>query len=139
MAYTNEIGKVCGAILAKKLPLGAALGRRMKRPKLGIGALVVALVLLGVSVALAILIFPKINTDVMLPYAIVGYALTPFGVAAALIWARSRDLKFQGNPLYFRLDGQTRIKQVGAVVGISFIPAFLHIWYVASYVREMLS
>ena len=111
----------------------------MTRLKLGNSALFLALALLAASVALAILIIPKINTDVMLPYAIVGYVLTPFGVAAALIWARSRELKLQGNPLYLRLDGQTRIKQVGIIVGLSFIPAVVHIWYMATYVTETLS
>jgi hypothetical protein len=112
----------------------------MDRLKLGNSALFLALALLAASVALAILILLSgIDTAAMLPYAIVGYVLTPFGVAATLIWARSRDLKLQGNTLYLRLDGQTRIKQVGIAVGLSFIPAVVHIWYIAGYVAATLS
>jgi hypothetical protein len=111
----------------------------MDRLRLGNSALFLALALLAASVALAILIQPRIETAAMLPYAIVGYVLTPFGVAATLIWARSRDLKLQGNTLYLRLDGQTRIKQVGIAVGLSFIPAVVHIWYIAGYVAATLS
>jgi len=115
------------------------LGDKVNRPKLGILAIVFAVALLLASTALAMIILPRINTDVMLPYAVVGYVLTPFGAAAALIRARSRDLKLQANPLYLRLDGQTRIKQVGAVLGLSFIPAFVHIWYMAGYVTANLT
>jgi hypothetical protein len=111
----------------------------VSRPKLKPWALLFAVALLVTSVGLAILILPKINTDVMLPYAIVGYVLTPFAIAAALMWARSQDLKLQGNPLYFRLDGQALIKKIGILVGISFLPAFIHIWYIASFVSSWLS
>lgn len=111
----------------------------MTRPRLKPWALVFAIALLVASVALAILIVPRIDTDVMLPYAIVGYVLTPFAIAGALMWARSQDLKLQGNPLYFRLDGQALIKKIGILVGISFIPAFIHIWYIASFVSSWLS
>jgi hypothetical protein len=111
----------------------------MSRPRLKSWSLVIAIALLVTSIVLAILIVPRIDTDVMLPYAIVGYVLTPFAVATALMWARSQDLKLQGNPLYFRLDGQALIKKVGIVVGISFVPAFIHIWYIASFVSSSLS
>ena len=111
----------------------------MTRLKLKPWALIIAVALLVASSVLAIMIFPKLDTDVMLPYAIVGYVLTPFAVAAALIWARSQDLKLQSNPLYLRLDGQAMIKKIGVLVAISFIPAFVHIWYVASFVSSWLS
>jgi hypothetical protein len=111
----------------------------MTRPKLKPWALIIAVALLVASSVLAIMILPNLNTDVMLPYAIVGYVLTPFAVAAALIWARSQDLKLQGNPLYLRLDGQALIKKIGILVAISFVPAFVHIWYVASFVSSWLS
>jgi len=111
----------------------------MSRPRLKPWSLVIAIALLVASIALAILIVPRIDTDVMLPYAIVGYVLTPFGVAAALMWARSQDLKLQGNPLYFRLDGQALIKKIGILVGVSFIPAFIHIYYIAGFVNSWLS
>jgi hypothetical protein len=111
----------------------------MSRPRLKPWSLVIAIALIVVSIVLAILIVPRIDTDLMLPYALVGYVLTPFAVAAALMWARSQDLELQGNPLYFRLDGQALIKKIGILVGISFIPAFIHIWYIASFVSSWLS
>lgn len=97
--------------------------------------------LLGValSVVLAALILPKMNTDAMLPYAIVGYVLTPFAVSAALVLARAQDLRYQANPLYLRLDGRKRISQVGVLVAVSFIPAIVHILYIAGYVGSMLA
>lgn len=75
----------------------------------------------------------------MLPYAIVGYVLAPFGVVAGLFWARSQDLGFQGNPRYLRLDGQRTIKLIGILVALSFIPALIHIWFIAVTVRGWLS
>jgi uncharacterized membrane protein YqjE len=101
--------------------------------------LYVAIALLAMSSLLAIMIFPQVNTDAMLPYAIVGYVLTPFAVAASLMWARHQDLRFQGNPLYLRLDGQALIKKIGVLVALSFIPAFVHIWYIAGYLNANLS
>ena len=94
---------------------------------------VAAVVLVVASCLLAVLIVPGVNTDSMLPEAIVGYVLTPFAVTGALMLARRKDLKLQGNPAYLRLDGQRRIRIVGLLVGLSFIPAVLHIWYIASY------
>lgn len=82
---------------------------------------------------LALMIVPVVDTDTMLPEAIIGYVLTPFAVTGALMLARRKDLQLQGNPAYLRLDGQRRIRIVGVLVGLSFIPAVLHIWYLASY------
>ncbi len=111
----------------------------MARLRIKKWALWLALACLVLSIALAVIIVPQIDTDVMLPYALVGYVLAPFGVAAALVWARSQDLRFQGNPLYLRLDGQKTIKLIGLLVAIAFLPAFVHIWYIASYVTATLS
>ena len=92
-----------------------------------------------VSAILAALIIPRMNTDLMLPYAIVGYVLTPFAASAALILARRQDLQYQGRPKYSRLDGEARIKQIGIIVAISFLPAVVHILYIAGYVGSMLA
>lgn len=99
----------------------------------------VAAMLVLVSCGLAVLILPKLDTDTMLPEAVVGYVLTPFAATGALILARRMDLRLQGNPAYLRLDGQSRIKIIGLIVGLSFIPALLHIWYIASYMGSMWS
>jgi hypothetical protein len=99
----------------------------------------VAAALIAVSCALGFLVAQGLNTDGMLPEAIIGYVLTPFGVTGALILARSMDLKLQGNPAYLRLDGQRRIRIVGLLVGLSFIPAVLHIWYIAGYMGSLWS
>jgi len=101
--------------------------------------LIAGAVLVVTSAVLAILIIPRMNTDLMLPYAIVGYVLTPFAASAVLILARRQDLQFQGNPKYSRLDGRTRIKQIGLIVAVSFIPAVVHILYIAGYVGSMVS
>ena len=95
--------------------------------------LALAIFMVVVSCALCFIVFPKLNTDLMLPEAIVGYVLTPFGATGALVLARAKDLKLQGNPDYLRLSGQKMVKTVGYVVAVSFIPAFLFIWYIASY------
>jgi len=101
--------------------------------------LAVACVLVVASCALAVMVLPALDTDSMLPEAVVGYVLTPFGATAALIIARRLDLGLQGNPGYLRLDGQRRVRLVGLVVGLSFLPALLHIWYIAGYMGSMWS
>lgn len=111
----------------------------VKRRKISKWPLAFAIAAVVLSILLAVRILPAINTDEMLPYALVGYVLTPFAVVAALMWARGQDLKLQGDRLYLRLDGQNMIKTIGFVVVASFIPAFVHIWYIASYVRSVLS
>lgn len=101
--------------------------------------IVVAVALVIASCALVAIMLPYFNTDAMLPEALVGYVLTPFGATGALILARRMDLKLQGNPAYLRLDGQRRIRLVGFIVGLSFLPALLHIWYIAGYMGSMWS
>lgn len=91
------------------------------------------------SIVLAILVWRAMSTDAVLPYAIAGYILTPFAATLGLILARRMDLSYQGNPLYLRLDGQQKIKVIGLVVALSFIPACIHIWYIAGYVGSALS
>lgn len=97
---------------------------------------VVALVL---SIALAVFIWPGMDTDAMLPFAIAGYVLTPFVAALCLFAARRMDLNYQGNPLYLRLDGRQKIKLIGLIVAFSFIPASIHIWYIAGFVGSWLA
>jgi len=101
--------------------------------------LVAGAVIVVVSVILAVLILPGMDTDLMLPYAIVGYVLTPFAASAVLVLVRRQDLRFQGNPKYARLDGRMRVKQVGLIAAISFVPALIHIFYIAGYVGSMLA
>jgi len=91
------------------------------------------------SVVLAIVVWQAMSTDAVLPYAIAGYVLTPFAATLGLILARRMDLSYQGNPLYLRLDGQQKIKLIGLLVALSFIPATIHIWYIAGYVGSVLS
>ena len=117
-----------GAVLCAKR--GSQVVARVRLPWWPV---VAAIVLVVASCVLAVLILPAVNTDTMLPEAIIGYVLTPFAVTGALMLARRKDLKLQGNPAYLRLDGQRRIRIVGLLVGLSFIPAVLHIWYIASY------
>jgi len=99
----------------------------------------VAAALICASCVLGFMVFQGLNTDTRLPEAIIGYVLTPFGVTGALILARSVDLRLQGNPAYLRLDGQRRIRIVCLLVGISFLPALLHIWYIAGYMGSLWS
>ena len=110
-----------------------------KRLKISKAWLIAGLLAVGLSIILAVLIVPKMNTDAMLPYAIVGYVLTPFAASAALVLARAQDLRYQANPLYLRSDGRTMISRVGLVVAVSFIPAIVHILYIAGYVGSMLA
>jgi hypothetical protein len=109
------------------------------RPKLPMWPMLFAIVAIVLSIMLLIIVLPQINTDGALPYAIVGYVLTPFVAAGALIWARHLDLTLQGNRRYLRDDGQAMIKRIGLIVAISFLPAALHIWYIAGYVGSVIS
>jgi membrane protein implicated in regulation of membrane protease activity len=99
----------------------------------------IAFALLGVSVILAIFVLAGLNSDGPLPWAILGYIFTPFGTAACLIWARALDLRNQSDPGYLKLDGQRRLKILGIVVLVSFIPALAFIWYLASYVGSVIA
>ena len=110
-----------------------------KRLKIWPVWLLVGLTAVVLSVALAGLVVTQRNTDAALPYAIVGYVLTPFAASAALVLARSQDLRYQANPLYLRADGRTMISRVGLIVALSFIPAIVHILYIAGYVGAMLA
>ena len=99
----------------------------------------VALALILVSSALAVLVILGMNSDSTLPLAIAGYVLTPFLTAGCLIWSRSLDLKGQGDPGYLKADGQRRLKALGLLVLISFIPALAFIWYIASYIGSVIA
>jgi hypothetical protein len=90
-------------------------------------------------VALALLVLRGMNSDATLPLAIVGYVITPFMTAACLIWARALDLRGQSEPNYLRVDGQQRLRLLGLLVLLSFIPALAFIWYIASYVGSVIA
>ena len=111
----------------------------MKRPKLPIWPLLFVVGAIVLSLLLLVIVLPKMNTDAALPYAIVGYVLTPFAAAGALIWARRLDLKLQGDRRYLSDDGQVMITRIGILVAISFLPAALHIWYIAGFVGSVIS
>ena len=127
------VSPLCARLRQGRGTLRLKGGQLSARVRLPWWPVVAAVVLVVASCLLAVLIVPGVNTDSMLPEAIVGYVLTPFAVTGALMLARRKDLKLQGNPAYLRLDGQRRIRIVGLLVGLSFIPAVLHIWYIASY------
>lgn len=99
----------------------------------------VAVALTLVGVALALLVLRGMNSDTTLPLAIVGYVITPFMTAACLIWARALDLRGQSEPNYLRVDGQQRLRLLGLLVLLSFIPALAFIWYIASYVGSVIA
>jgi hypothetical protein len=99
----------------------------------------VAVALTLVGVALALLVLRGMNSDATLPLAIVGYVITPFMTAACLIWARALDLRGQSEPNYLRVDGQQRLRLLGLLVLLSFIPALAFIWYIASYVGSVIA
>lgn len=100
---------------------------------------VMAAVLIVISIGLAVVVLRGMNSDATLPFAVVGYILTPFLTAGCLIWARALDLRGQGDPTYLRADGQRRLKFLGLLVLVSFIPSLAFIWYIASYVGSVIS
>ena len=99
----------------------------------------VAIALILVSIGLAFVVLRGVNSDAVLPLAIAGYICTPFLTAACLIWARALDLRDQGDATYLRADGQRRLKLLGILVLLSFLPALAFIWYIASYVGSVIS
>ena len=114
-------------------PLGA------KSRKLSVLPTLVAFALILVSLGLALVVLRGMNSDAVLPLAIAGYICTPFLTAACLIWARALDLRDQGDPAYLRADGQRRLKFLGLLVLLSFLPALAFIWYIASYVGSVIA
>lgn len=99
----------------------------------------VALLLLAVSIVLSLLVVTGMDTDATLPWAIVGYVLAPFCTSACLIWARAIDLRNQSKAGYLKLDGHRRLRLLGVVALVSFVPALAFIWYIASYVGSVLA
>jgi hypothetical protein len=89
------------------------------------------------STLLAIFVIRRFNTDAVIALALVGYIVTPFAVAGALIWAQTLDLRLQSDPGYRRLEGRRRLKLVGLVALVSFLPAVVHILYIASFVGAL--
>lgn len=127
-------------------PPGAFGGGGVKPPqqrpatrKLSILPTIVAVVLILVSSLLAFFVLTGLNSDAPLPWAILGYVLTPFGTAGCLIWARALDLRNQSDPGYLKMDGQRRLKVLGFLALVSFIPALAFIWYLASYVGSVIA
>lgn len=100
---------------------------------------VTAAVLIVISMGLAFVVLRGMNSDATLPFAIAGYILTPFLTAGCLIWARALDLRGQGDSTYLRADGQRRLKFLGVLVLVSFIPSLAFIWYIASYVGSVIA
>lgn len=100
---------------------------------------IVSVVLIFVASMLAVFVLAGLNSDGPLPWAIIGYILTPFGTAACLIWARALDLRNQSDPGYLKLDGQRRLKVLGFLALVSFIPAITFIWYLASYIGSVIA
>jgi hypothetical protein len=111
----------------------------VERKSLSVLPLIAAIACFALSCLLCLTVIPNFGNDTALPSAIVGYVLTPFGAAAALIWAQSLDLKLQGNPAYRRLDGRKRVRVIGLIAIASFIPAVIHILYIASYIGSLIS
>jgi hypothetical protein len=99
----------------------------------------VAIALIAVGVFLAFLVLRGMNSDATLPLAVIGYVLTPFMTATCLIWARALDLRGQSEANYLRADGQRRLRILGLLVLLSFIPALAFIWYIASYVGSVIA
>ena len=114
-------------------PAGTSSRTLSVLPMLVAGALIL------VSVGLAFVVLRGMTSDAVLPLAIAGYICTPFLTAACLIWARALDLRDQGDPAYLRADGQRRLKFLGLLVLLSFLPALAFIWYIASYVGSVIA
>lgn len=110
-----------------------------ERKRLGARQLALVTLATAASVALCFVVVPRMDTDTALAYSIAGYVLTPFVAAGALIWARSRDLRLQGDPAYLRLDGRRRVRLIGLIAILSFIPGLVHIWYIAGFIGSWLS
>lgn len=104
--------------------------------------LYVALGCVLVSTLLCVPVAMKLDTDEMLAVAVAGYVLTPFVVAAMLIWTRRSDLRLSSGPdsnYYSRADARSTVKALSIVVALSFVPAVVHIWYIAGYVGSSMS
>ena len=116
-----------------------ASSQRAGTRKLSILPTIVSAALVLVASLLAVFVLAGLNSDGPLPWAIIGYILTPFGTAACLIWARALDLRNQSDPGYLKLDGQRRLKVLGLLALVSFIPAIAFIWYLASYIGSVIA
>jgi hypothetical protein len=86
------------------------------------------------SLLLGIRVLMLVKTDNALWLAVVGYLLTPFLAVGALLWARAMHVKNQGVPGYLQADGRSKVKVVGLVAALSFIPALIHIYYLANFI-----
>jgi hypothetical protein len=107
--------------------------------RLGRLPLVLAVTAVVVSAFLCLPVLWRLNTDEGLWFAFIGYALTPFVAAAMLIWARHNDLRLSAEVGYARADARRTLRTLTIVVGLSFLPALVHIWYIAGYVGSALS
>jgi hypothetical protein len=92
-----------------------------------------------VSVVLCVPVLWKLNTDEGLWFAVLGYVLTPFAASAMLIWSRRQDLRLSAEVGYARADARRTLRTLTIVVALSYIPALVHIWYIAGYVGSALS
>lgn len=109
------------------------------RTRLGRAPLWAALVSVAISALLCFPVLWQLNTDDGLWFALIGYVLTPFVAAAMLIWARRNDLRLSAEVGYARADARRTLRTLTIVVGLSFLPALVHIWYIAGYVGSALS
>lgn len=134
-----NVPKVSGPTTASGVPSAGSSSRQLRPRQLSPVPTILAIALIVISIGLAIIVLGGMNSDATLPFAIVGYIFTPFLTAGCLVWARALDLRGQGDPAYLRADGQRRLKFLGVLVLVSFIPSLAFIWYIASYVGSVIS
>lgn len=110
-----------------------------RRKKLSSVFLIADVAVVVASLGLCGLVLPKMNSDLALPYALVGYLLTPIAACSILVVARQSDLKLQADSQYLRAQGQRQVRLIGLVAIIGLIPAAVHIWYLSGFVGSVLS
>ena len=92
--------------------------------------LVVAGLVLVLSIGIALLLASDPRA------AVVGYLLTPFGVVAALAWARIRHLRSTRNAWYDRSRGEQQLRILQILTLLSFLVGLVHIWRMATEVAS---
>lgn len=107
--------------------------------RLGRLPLMLAVAAVVASALLCLPVIWRLNTDEGLWFAIVGYVLTPFVASAMLIWSRRDDLRLSAEVEYARADARRTLRTLTIVVALGYIPALVHIWYIASFVGSAVS
>jgi hypothetical protein len=110
-----------------------------KRKKLSSVFLIADVAVVVASLGLCGLVIPRMNSDLALPYALVGYLLTPIVAWSILVLARQSDLRLQADSQYLRAQGQRQVRLIGVIAIIGLIPAAVHIWYLSGFVGSVLS